>query len=353
MFDFLEEELLEEDSKKGKKVNEAKKEFTLPADSAIFAMPEKFRKRSSASASFNPLILIALLVIVVIGTIGGVLFLVLGQSKDSRITLLGSKQQKKPGQDTTSTKDQPKETTTIPDSLLSQVATSTQVIIEQSPVASVSPTVAPSLQVSPSPSGVPQLVMLSQAADVDNDELTDKEEELWRTDPQKPDTDDDGFLDGPELLNLYDPTKGDRARLVDSSVALNYKNQTYRYSFLYPSKMIASPSNNSEREVILSSSTGELFSVMVQDNPQRLVPLDWYKTQVSKNGSVDGVAPLSYNGWTGVMGPDNRTVFLTPADNTKQIQSPILVVISYNPNTQTQLHFIRTFQLVLRSFNFF
>ncbi len=350
MFDFLEEELLEEDSKKGKNINEAKKEYVLPADTAVFAMPEKFRKKNSASASFNPIVLIALLVIVVIGTIGGVLFLVLGQSKDSRINLLAPKQQKSGSQDPTISKDQPKDATTIPESLLSQAATSTQVIIEQQPTDSPSPIVIPSSQPSPSPSAAPQLVNLSQAVDSDNDELTDKEEELWRTDPQKPDTDNDGFLDGPELLNLYDPTKGDRARLVDSSVALNYKNQTYRYSFLYPSKMIASPSNNSEREVILSSSTGELFSIMVQDNPQRLIPLDWYKTQVSKNGSADGVSPLSYNGWTGVLGPDNRTAFLAPADSTK---NPILVVITYNPNTQTQLHFTRTFQIVLRSFNFF
>ena len=244
------------------------------------------------------------------------------------------------------------------------MATSTQVVIEQPPAISPTPPLVLVSPPSPAPpvggSGVAQhsplplqQVVLVSAQDTDNDELTDKEEELWRTDPQKPDTDSDGFLDGPELLNLYDPTQGDRARLVDSSVALTYKNQTYHYSFLYPSKMIASPSNNSEREVILSSSTGELFSVSVQDNPQRLVPLDWYKTQVSKNGSADGVIAVSYNGWTGVMGPDTRTVFLIPADAAKQLASPVLVIVTYNPNSQTQLHFMHTFQLLLRSFNFF
>lgn len=352
MFDFLEEELLEDDVKKKEKSQE-KKDFELPKESMIFTMPEKFRKKLSGS-SFNPFVLVILCVVVVIATIGGVLFLVLSQSKQSRITLISTPLKQISGQE--SPKGTPlQEPTSIPENLLSSQATSTISLVPQnSEISPIQPTAKPpqSTQTPSVPSNIQQQV-LSGAPDLDNDELTDKEEEVWRTDPQKPDTDSDGFLDGPELLNLYDPTKSDRARLADSAISLQYKNQTYRYSFTYPGKMIASPSNNSEREVILSSSTGELFSSLVQDNPQRLSPLEWYKTQVSKNGSADGVSPISYNGWTGVLGPDGRTVFITPADTTQQLQNPILVVVTYNVNTQTQLHFMRTFQILLRSFSFF
>lgn len=41
--------------------------------------------------------------------------------------------------------------------------------------------------------------------DTDNDDLTDKEERIWGTDPNNSDTDSDGYKDGREVKNGYDP----------------------------------------------------------------------------------------------------------------------------------------------------
>jgi len=43
--------------------------------------------------------------------------------------------------------------------------------------------------------------------DVDQDGLTDWQEEIYKTDPLNPDTDGDGYLDGEEVLSGYDPLK--------------------------------------------------------------------------------------------------------------------------------------------------
>jgi len=41
--------------------------------------------------------------------------------------------------------------------------------------------------------------------DTDNDGLSDEKEEMYNTDPENPDTDDDGYLDGEEVKNGYNP----------------------------------------------------------------------------------------------------------------------------------------------------
>ncbi|MFH1461234.1 MAG: hypothetical protein ABIF84_02340, partial [Patescibacteria group bacterium] len=43
--------------------------------------------------------------------------------------------------------------------------------------------------------------------DLDNDGLAGWEENLYKTDPNNPDTDGDGYLDGEEIAAGYDPTK--------------------------------------------------------------------------------------------------------------------------------------------------
>jgi len=47
----------------------------------------------------------------------------------------------------------------------------------------------------------------SENDDFDHDGLKNWEEETWRTNPNNPDTDGDGYLDGEEVASGYDPTK--------------------------------------------------------------------------------------------------------------------------------------------------
>jgi len=56
--------------------------------------------------------------------------------------------------------------------------------------------------------------------DSDNDGLPDWQEKIYKTDPNNPDTDGDGYLDGEEVASGYDPTKkapGDALAGTDTS----------------------------------------------------------------------------------------------------------------------------------------
>lgn len=74
--------------------------------------------------------------------------------------------------------------------------------------------------------------------DSDNDGLTDDEENnIWFTDPGNPDTDGDGYEDGDEVDNGYDPLVAGSARLEDRNDISNwqtYTSEKYGFEFKCP-----------------------------------------------------------------------------------------------------------------------
>jgi len=64
--------------------------------------------------------------------------------------------------------------------------------------------------------------------DFDKDGLSDKLEFHFKTDPTNPDTDADGFLDGPEAYHGFDPLKGGGTTL-EKSIRIDTKNQLLSY----------------------------------------------------------------------------------------------------------------------------
>ena len=75
-------------------------------------------------------------------------------------------------------------------------------------------------------------VSFSFGSDSDNDGLTDIEEILLSTGTSTPDSDGDGYVDGAEILNLYDPA-GAGKLAANSNIAL-YENKTFAYEIFYP-----------------------------------------------------------------------------------------------------------------------
>ncbi len=67
---------------------------------------------------------------------------------------------------------------------------------------------------------------LKPGQDSDNDGLTDSEEVLLGTSTLTPDSDGDGYLDGAELLNLYDPASIGKLT-ANPNLAL-YENKTFK-----------------------------------------------------------------------------------------------------------------------------
>ena len=72
-----------------------------------------------------------------------------------------------------------------------------------------------------------QIDTFSMNDDADGDGLSNRDENLWRTDWRDPDTDNDGYTDGEEVLSGHDPTVPGPNDFIDRT-----KNLTDRYTSL-------------------------------------------------------------------------------------------------------------------------
>lgn len=145
----------------------------------------------------------------------------------------------------------------------------------------------------PSPDELPQFV---PAVDSDHDGLTDLEEELYGTDKSKRDTDADGYTDGDEVANLYNPLQPGNARIYDSQLVTTYVNSQYYYNLVYPA---AWQFKDDGDLVIFQDKDGEFIQVLVVKDTQGYSDiLDWYKANVSLDTTqltkftIDGVPAI-------------------------------------------------------------
>jgi len=226
------------------------------------------------------------------------------------------------------------------------------VVENPTPAPTETPTPAPAPEpTTPTPPGTtptPSPTPLPEGLDTDKDLLTDMEEPLYATDTQKPDSDDDGFLDGNEVRFLFDPTKGASAKLEASASVSLFKNPTYQFGLLYPSVWVAKAFDESNREVIVSSATGEYFTVQVLDNSGKLSASQWYTTEKNPGADTSNMTSLSQAAWSGLVNVDGTEAYLTQKGNDGS-NLPFIYVVTYNPATSTTLNFKSTFMMVVRS----
>jgi hypothetical protein len=172
--------------------------------------------------------------------------------------------------------------------------------------------------------------------------LTNLEEEIFGTNPTQPDSDADGYLDGHEVLHLYNPAGIAPERLEAAGLVLRYLNEPFAYEILYPAKWQKEEGNSEGREVRFKSATGEYISLLVEDNPQELSLSQWYKQQalpgelgalkqVTTKSGLNGF--LSFNGLTAFF-PGEKRVYL----------------LNYNPQSKTELNYPRIFEMMINSF---
>lgn len=182
----------------------------------------------------------------------------------------------------------------------------------------------------------------TKAEDADNDGLTSAEEALYSATIDKPDTDEDGFFDGLEVENLYNPLGFKPVRLLDSEKVKSYVNPTYNYSILYPSLWVAQALDANNEQVIFSSDTGEFIEVIVEDNPLKLSVADWYLGQSPGVSADELKAVTTKNNLTGILSPDGLAAYFPFEDR--------IFVIYYNIGLKTEVNFLTTFKMMLNSF---
>ncbi len=119
-------------------------------------------------------------------------------------------------------------------------------------------------------------LLLADSADTDNDDLTNVAEELWRTDSLSPDTDGDGYNDGHEVYNLYNPIGKEPQKIIDSGLVTDYTNPVFGYKIYYPNTWAGGNVDPGYRDVLFSTLTGENIEVRVFDRETGQGFADWF-----------------------------------------------------------------------------
>ncbi|MDO8592300.1 MAG: hypothetical protein Q7R92_00835 [bacterium] len=193
-----------------------------------------------------------------------------------------------------------------------------------------------------SPAGEPGMSgdSLKSGLDSDNDSLTDAEEDLLGAATSTPDTDGDGYPDGTELINLYDPAS--QGKLTDNPHIALYENKTFNYGALYP-KVWEQSSNGGDDSVMFKSADNQFIQIVVQPNPDKQ-PLDqWYIDQLGV-ASVSEANRAAGANWQGIKSLDGLTLYLTDS------RQNYIFSLTYNPTESNILEYIDIFQMMIKSF---
>ncbi|MFA6391592.1 MAG: hypothetical protein WCW66_02435 [Patescibacteria group bacterium] len=177
--------------------------------------------------------------------------------------------------------------------------------------------------------------------DTDRDSLTDAEEESFGTEPNKPDTDSDGYSDGIEVAGGYNPAG--IGKIQNMATIGRFANQDYSYTILYPLDWIAqSIDRSSNKEVLFTSSLAEFVEVLVTNNLSSLSAKEWYMSQYPELNSETIATFTAWDGREGVVGADTKTVYLASDD--------FIYIITYNFGTRAEASFRKTFEMMYKSF---
>ena len=180
-------------------------------------------------------------------------------------------------------------------------------------------------------------IVIIETTDTDNDGLSQEEEVLYSTYADIKDSDRDGFDDGTEIVNLYNPLVPGQS-LRTSGLVSQYNNSIYKYSILRPNAWVSSAvgTDTSEINFLSDSETGEFVVVKVEDNTagQTLNTLKqaFFNGENPDNYSLDGQSALR---------TDKKVLMVT---------DEYIYMIIYE--TSGSSHFATTFEMMLNSFSF-
>jgi cysteine-rich repeat protein len=176
--------------------------------------------------------------------------------------------------------------------------------------------------------------------DTDEDFLTDTEEQLYGTGVNNMDEDGDTYLDGLELINLYNPKGKTPSQISDSDLINVFNNQDQGYSIFYPKGWNVRYLSDDKSEVIFESSTVEFIEVLVTDNFQRQSISAWAKKQFS-GIDVSKLERVGVGDKLGIRSPNGLTVNFTNEDK--------IYSVTYQIGTLRRLNFKATFQMMYNS----
>ncbi len=183
--------------------------------------------------------------------------------------------------------------------------------------------------------------VFAPAPDADNDSLTDAEEALLGTNPKLADTDGDGYQDGKELVNLYNPAGS--GKIITNLRIKKYTNNIYNYSLYYPAQW-STETLGGLNSVMFKIDEGQFIQIIAEENPEKKNVFEWYKAETGLN-FIKPEQKVYKAGWQGVRSQDGLTIYLqNPA-------SDHIFVLTYNIGLETVLSYEHIFEMMVNSFS--
>lgn len=174
--------------------------------------------------------------------------------------------------------------------------------------------------------------------DSDADGLTDSEEKIIGTDPNKADTDSDGYLDLAELKSDYDPLIPGQKN-SETSQTVTYK-VDLKTTLIYPSSWEVTRSDINST-IIFADSDKAFIQLSYQDNPGKINPRIWFEQEFA--GLLPGEA-VTGDSWQGFYSQDGLAAYIFNKDLSK------IYSFSCSPLT-TDTSSVTLFHLMIKTLN--
>lgn len=199
------------------------------------------------------------------------------------------------------------------------------------PIESVQPAPEPSAPVTPqpAPSRLPAAAigLFAKDTDTDQDALTDIEERIFLTSSAVPDTDQDSFIDGMEVKNLYDPaTPG--ALLEVSPQVKTVRNDAFGYQLLIPAAWTATKLTPQGDQFQIKPEQGsEAFIIHIFENMDRANVTSWYQSNAIRPDLTQFVDFKNEGGWNGIQSTDHTYVIAAYGQDEPGARALIFVMV--------------------------
>lgn len=185
-------------------------------------------------------------------------------------------------------------------------------------------------------------LIFALGSDQDADALTDEEEGMFATDSGVWDSDKDGYYDGQEVFNLYNPNGFAPQKLIDSGLVREYIQPLFQYHLYYPLNWEADTVDTDQRIVLLSNLSGDYVEVRVVTKGENETFADWFARNAPTQSFTDLVQQSNRFKVEGWKRKDNMvSYFVAPKE---------VYVLVYHPREQGVIHFPYVFSMVSQSF---
>ena len=185
-------------------------------------------------------------------------------------------------------------------------------------------------------------LFLTDSADLDTDSLTDMEEEIFDTDSGIWDTDGDGYYDGQEVFNLYNPKGAAPMRIIDSGLVLEYVNPIRQYRTYYPASWQVGSVDSSASHVLLSAATGDFISVSAFTKGEKETFEDWFAREAEGQQYADLKKFVNRFQEEGLKRKDDLVAYFMSGND--------IYILSYHPGTSGFVPFRHLVQMLYQSF---